>query len=76
MSFLLLLLIQVKEVRSMYNVPSPLYRGERPLGWGGGGWQCAPCSGLVHAKERGATLIPTSSKMGQEGPHSPFLVPS
>lgn len=50
MSFLLLLLIQVKEVRSMYNVPSPLYRGEKPLGWGGGGWQYAPCSGLVHAK--------------------------
>lgn len=50
MSFLLLLLIQVKEVRSMYNAPSPLYRGEKPLAGEGVAGSGMHLLGLVHAK--------------------------
>lgn len=76
MSFFLSSQIEIKEMPSTYNVPSPLLRVGRT--WAGEGVAVSAhlAWGSFMLNRGGATLIPTSSKTGQERPPGPFLAPS
>lgn len=75
-SFFLSSQIEIPEVPSTYNVSSPSHRAGRTWAGEGVAVSAHPAWGSFMLNRGGATLIPTSSKTGQERPPGPFLAPS